>query len=147
MVTGFNITSGGSGYAEQPVVTIAPPPSNIVADTFWSNDLTSVAGSEPTAAVALPVSNGLYSLALGNTALANMAMLPGNQFENRPDVRLRVWFNDGTHGFQLLTPDQRLLAAPYAMSAGTANTVPDGAITAEKLADGAVASSKLADGA
>jgi len=149
IVTGVTITSGGSGYAEQPVVTIAPPPSNIVAETFWSNNLTSVAGSEPTAAVALPVSNGLYSLALGNTSLANMAMLPGNQFENRPDVRLRVWFNDGTHGFQLLTPDQRLLAAPYSMSAGiasTANTVPDGAITQNKLADGAVGATKLASG-
>ena len=26
------------------------------------------------------------------------------------DVRLRVWFNDGTNGFQLLTPDQRIAA-------------------------------------
>src|ERR671926_470107 len=40
--------------------------------TFWSNDGTSAAGGEPTAAVSLTVSNGLYSVLLGNTALTNM---------------------------------------------------------------------------
>ena len=33
--------------------------------TYWSNDGTSAAGSQPATAVSLPVSGGLYSLALG----------------------------------------------------------------------------------
>src|SRR5690349_2541319 len=40
--------------------------------TFWSNDNTSVNGSEPTNAVSLGVSNGLYSVLLGDTSLSNM---------------------------------------------------------------------------
>ena len=75
--------------------------------TYWSNDGTSTAGSQPTAAVGLTVSNGLYSVLLGDTSMVNMAAVPGSVWSNA-DVRLRVWFNDGANGFQLLTPDQRL---------------------------------------
>jgi hypothetical protein len=62
------------------------------------------------------VTKGLYSVLLGNTALANMtALLPSAL--DADDVRLRIWFNDGSRGFQLITPDQRLAAAPYALLA------------------------------
>ena len=107
--------------------------------TYWSNDGTSTAGSEPTTAVTLTVSKGLYSVLLGDATLPNMAIVPSTVFTN-PDVRLRVWFNDGTNGFQLLTPDQRIAAVGYAMIAGS---VPDGAITSTKIAAGAVDSSHL----
>jgi microcystin-dependent protein len=40
--------------------------------TYWSNDGTSTAGSQPTAAVTLTVAKGLYALALGDTTLTNM---------------------------------------------------------------------------
>ena len=96
--------------------------------TYWSNDGSSVAGSQPAAAVALPVTRGLYSLLLGDTALANMTAIPVSVWANA-DVRLRVWFNDGTNGFQRLTPDQRLAPSGY---------LSDGAVTAAKLAAGAV---------
>jgi formylglycine-generating enzyme required for sulfatase activity len=86
--------------------------------TYWSNDGTSAAGSQPTAAVALTVTKGLYSVQLGDTTLPNMTAIPATVFAN-PDVRLRVWFDDGTaNGSQLLTPDQRLAAVGYAMVAG-----------------------------
>ena len=107
--------------------------------TYWSNDNTSVAGSQPTNAVSLTVSNGLYSVLLGDIALTNMTIVPATVFANA-DVRLRVWFNDGTHGSQLLTPDQRIAAVGYAMIAGN---VPDGAITSTKIAAGAVGSTQL----
>lgn len=84
--------------------------------TYWSNDGTSTSGAQPTAAVTIPVTKGLYSILLGDAALANMTAVPAQVF-TRDDVRLRVWFNDGTNGFQLLTPDQRLTAAGYAMNA------------------------------
>lgn len=111
--------------------------------SYWSNDGTSTAGSQPAAAVTLPVVKGLYSVQLGDTTLANMTTLPATVFANA-DVRLRVWFNDGTTGFQLLTPDKRIAAVGYAMMAGT---VVDGAITAAKLASEAVTSEKIAGGA
>ncbi len=71
--------------------------------TFWSND----GSSEPAAAVTLVVTKGLYSVLLGDTALGNMTAVPAAAFTG-PDVRLRVWSNDGVRGSQLLTPDQRV---------------------------------------
>lgn len=98
--------------------------------SFWSHDGTSAAGSEPAASVSLPVVNGLYVVPLGDTSLAGMAAVPPSVFENA-DVRLRVWFNDGSNGTAQLAPDQRITSVGYAMMA---DTVPDGAITTAKLA-------------
>jgi hypothetical protein len=110
--------------------------------SYWSNDGTSSAGSQPTAAVTLTVTKGLYSVLLGDTALPNMTAIPNSVF-NHADVRLRVWFDDRTaNGPQLLTPDQRLAAVGYAMMAGN---VPDGVITGAKLAEGSIGTSQLAD--
>ena len=120
--------------------------------TFWSNDGTSANGGEPTAAVSLTVTKGLYSVLLGNATLPHMTVLPATVFTN-PDVRLRVWFDDGSHGSQLLTPDQRIAAVGYAMmseqaqTAQVAQTVPDGAITSAKIADRAVGSAQINGGA
>ena len=90
--------------------------------TYWSNDGTSTTGDQPTAFVSLTVVKGLYSVLLGDTALTNMTALPASVFSNG-DVRLRVWFNDTTNGFQHLAPDQRLAAAPYALVASTVDQV------------------------
>ena len=85
--------------------------------TFWSNDGT--ASGEPNNHLVLPVIRGLYSVLIGDPP---MTPLPVAIFTN-PDVRLRVWFNDGTHAFQLITPDQRLVAAPYALVAAQVDQV------------------------
>ena len=110
---------------------------------YWTNDGTHLDGTEPTAAVTLTVTKGLYSVRLGDNSIANMTALPGTVFTNA-DVRLRVWFDDGTHGSQLLTPDQRLGTVGYAFMA---DNIKDGAITSAKLGDGAVTSTKLGTGA
>ncbi|MBL9146370.1 MAG: tail fiber domain-containing protein [Verrucomicrobiaceae bacterium] len=96
--------------------------------TYWSNDGTSTAGSQPTSAVLLTVTKGLYSVLLGDTTLANMTAISASQLNNKADVRLRVWFNDGMNGFQLLTPDQRLGASGYAIVAGGVNLPAPGRI-------------------
>ena len=111
--------------------------------TYWSNDGTSVNGSEPSNAVTLTVTKALYSVLLGDTSIASMTALPSTVFNNS-DVRLRVWFNDGVHGSQRLTPDQRIASVGYAMIAGN---VPDGAITSAKIATGAVTNTQLGAGA
>lgn len=110
--------------------------------TYWSNDGTSSAGSQPTNAVSLTVSKGLYSVLLGDTSIPNMSVsVPASVFNNS-DVRLRVWFNDGTTGSQLLSPDQRIASVGYAAMA--ANIV-DGAITSAKIANGAVGTAQIAN--
>ncbi len=115
--------------------------------TFWSNDGTSVAGSEPTDAVLLAVGKGLYSVLLGDSTLVNMTGLPASVFAN-PDVRLRVWFDDGVNGSQLLTPDQRLAPAVYlADGAVTSASIADAAIVAAKIAPAAIDGTHVAPGA
>ena len=117
--------------------------------TFWSNDGT--ASGEPATAVTLTVVKGLYDVQLGDTSVTNMTTIPASVFNN-PDVRLRVWFNDGTaNGWQQLAPDERIASVGYAMVAAT---VPDGSITATKLApgvgdipNGSITADKLAPGA
>jgi hypothetical protein len=111
--------------------------------TYWSNDGSSSAGSEPTATVTLPVTKGLYSVLLGDATLTNMTLVPATVFANG-DVHLRVWFNDGLTGFQQLTPDRRIAAVGYAMMA---DSVVDGAVTTAKIANGAVTAQKIASGA
>ena len=108
---------------------------NAAGAAYWTNDGTLLNGTAPPdTAVALPVTKGLYSVLLGDTTIAYMTALPGTVFTNS-DVRLRVWFDDGTHGSQLLAPDQRLGTVGYAFMA---DNIKDGAITLDKLADGAV---------
>jgi len=111
--------------------------------TYWSNDGKGTGGNAPTNAVSLTVTKGLYSVLLGDATLANMTVVPSTVFNNS-DVRLRVWFNDGSTGWQQLTPDQRIAAVGYAMMAGS---VADGSITTAKIASGAVGTSQIASGA
>ncbi|MBK8092628.1 MAG: hypothetical protein IPK32_11775 [Verrucomicrobiaceae bacterium] len=109
---------------------------------YWGNaaDLAPADGV-PDASVSLPVTKGLYSVLLGDTSPPlNMTAIPASVWANA-DVRLRVWFNDGVNGTQLLTPDQRIAAVGYAMMA---DNVKDGAITAVKIAAGAVGTTQLA---
>ena len=138
----IQITDAGSGYTSQPVVTIAPPPPNILNSTYWSNAGDLAPGEVPGTAIALPVTNGLYSVQLGGVGMA-----PFNPDIFYTPLYLRVWFDDGVHGFQQLTPDQPLSAAPYALQARLAESVPPGSIGAFQLANGAVSALKLADGA
>ena len=103
--------------------------------TYWSNDGTSVNGSEPQASVKAPVSGGLYSLLLGNTAIPGMGAINPQVFSQHSDAKLRVWFSDGVNGFQQLSPDRPFASVPYAFSAGTAQsaTIADGSISKSML--------------
>lgn len=98
--------------------------------TYWSSG---------DSTVAIPVTKGLYSVLLGDTG---MNPIPASVFTHG-DVRLRVWFDDGTHGLLLLSPDSRIASVGFAMMAAN---VPDGSITGDKLASGAVGTEQLASG-
>ena len=85
------------------------------ATTFWSNDGSSTAGSQPVNASDVVVSSGLFSVRLGdNESYANMTDIPSAAFNSSPNGRfLRIWFNDGLNGFQQMTPDQPIQRALY----------------------------------
>lgn len=104
------------------------------AVSYWSNDGTNLNGTQPATAVRLTVTNGLYSVLLGDTTLANMTAIPASVFANS-SVWLRVWFNDGTHGPQQLAPDQRIASVGYAIVAGS---VTNGAVGLPQLGLGTV---------
>ena len=97
-------------------MTIAPPPASFVYGTFWSNDGSSVAGSQPSSGVALPVQQGLFNVFLGDTNLVNMMPITPPVF-SQSDVYLRIWFSDGVSAYTQLAPDQRLGSVGYAMTA------------------------------
>jgi len=152
-VTAIRVLNAGSGYTLVPQVRIDSPPVGLGFTTYWSNDGSSVDGGEPGGAVTVSVKEGLFTVRLGDAALANMTVIPAEVFTNS-DVRLRLWFSDGAAGFTRLTPDQRLSSVGYAMLAQRAVEVNvdtpqllDGAVTMEKLGNGAVGGSQLADGA
>lgn len=131
----------GSNYVSTPTVTIAPPPPAIVYTTFWSNDGTSANGSEPSAAVPVPINNGLFTVVLGDTTLANMEAIDASLF-NQPNLQLRIWFSDNGSSFSLLDPPQPLTAAPYSDYAVTSSNI-TGQILASQLS-GPIANNQLA---
>jgi hypothetical protein len=118
--------------------------------TYWSNDGTSTAGSEPTASVSVSVNGGLYSVLLGNSAIQGMNAIDPAVFQQHTDAKLRVWFNDGTNGFQQLTPDRSFASVPYALSAGSAGSanIAPGSINGSMLAPSLLSdlNSSISDG-
>jgi hypothetical protein len=132
------VTSGGTNFNGQgffKFALVGPAGTN----TFWSHDGTGAGGAAPGGQIGVPVSDGLFSVALGDTSIAGMQAIPASVFTNS-DVRLRLWFNDGVNGFAGLSPDQRITAAGYALAAGT---LPDGAVGTAQLANSAVIASKI----
>jgi hypothetical protein len=102
----------GNGYFKFAVVNAAGNAA------YWSNDGTSTGGGEPTAAVQLAVSDGLFSVLLGDTTLGGMTQALTAAVFSQPDRYLRVWFSASAGGpFSQLTPDTRIAAVPYALQA------------------------------
>lgn len=129
------INYDGTGHFKFALVTSA------AAETLWTNDGTNTGtpGGEPTAAVQITVTNGHYSLGLGDTALANMtSAIPASVFTENDQVYLRTWFSTDPPGtFELLSPDRRLTSTGYSMNAAEAAGVADGSITAADFDPGA----------
>jgi hypothetical protein len=85
--------------------------------SYWSNDGTSTGGGEPATAVVLPVSQGLFSVLLGDTTLVGMTDALTADVFSQPDSYLRVWFSSDNVTFNQLAPDTRIAAMPYALQA------------------------------
>jgi hypothetical protein len=146
-VTAISVDEPGGGYSEipPPVLQIAPPPEDIQTTTLWTHDGSSLGlgEKEPEKGIELPVTKGLYSVLLGDPAVAGMSALDGGLFARQADLRLRVWFSTDSENFTLLTPDQRIAAVGYALMA---DDVKDGAITGAKIAKGAITGENISPG-
>jgi len=88
----------------------------------WTNDGSRIgAAARPNNPVTLQVQGGVYSVRLGDNTLPSMVKIEAPVF-SQSDLRLRVWFDDGAHGVQQLSPDSVLTSAPYAYTALNAVT-------------------------
>ena len=77
--------------------------------TIWTNDGTTLDGSEPSSSIATTVTQGFFSVDIGDTSTPNMAALNPSLFNRDDKVYLRSWFSDGTHGFEQMHPDRRVV--------------------------------------
>jgi hypothetical protein len=86
---------------------------------YWTNDNTFVPGpGTPTAFVPITVTDGVYSVRLGDTSLTGMTNgIPTSVF-NDSNAALRVWFNDGVNGIQQFDPHP-LTTSPYSHRAAS----------------------------
>ncbi|MGD1992492.1 MAG: hypothetical protein PVI59_04785 [Anaerolineae bacterium] len=101
----------GTGYFKFAIVDAGG------TTTYWSNDGTSTGGGEPTDGTPLPVSDGLFNVLLGDTALNNMTEpLEAAAFDGA-ERYLRVWFSSDDVDYRQLSPDRRIAAVPYALQA------------------------------
>lgn len=82
---------------------------------FWGNSADNNSDGQPDTPVSVSVNAGLFTVFLGDTNLVGMSPLPVSVFTNA-SLHLRIWFNDGVHGIQQLTPDQVVASAAYALN-------------------------------
>jgi parallel beta helix pectate lyase-like protein len=76
--------------------------------SLWSNDLSSLNGSEPEDSIPVTVNHGIFNVMIGSSELS-MSPINRSVFNSPGDIFLRIWFSDGIHGFQPLLPDRTLL--------------------------------------
>jgi hypothetical protein len=112
-VLSAGVPFNGTGFFKFAVV-------NAAGDTsYWSNDGTSSAGSQPSANVPVAVSNGLFTVMLGDTSLGGMLSPLTASVFSAPDRSLRIWFSSNALAFTQLTPDQQIASVPFAFNAQT----------------------------
>ncbi len=86
---------------------------------LWShNGNSSGTNGEPNGFVSLAVTNGLYSVGLGDSSSPHfMVPISPGIFVDNSEVDLRVWFRDQANAFEQLSPDQRITSVGFAMVA------------------------------
>ena len=100
-------------------------------DTYWSNDLSSIDGSEPDTHIIVPFPerNGVFQVSLGSSAMAPI----GPEVFNKSETYLRIWFSPDGGVFEKLSPDEKISTVAYSFRSSVADTVSDGSLGFEKL--------------
>jgi hypothetical protein len=115
------------------------------ATNLWTNDGSAIGtNSRPDAAVEVSVVNGVYNVGLGDTSLPGMSALSPAVLDGA-EVLLSIWFDDGVHGIQYLTPSQTLHSTPYAFRALVAQEVDN--VDAARIVSGTLDLARLPQGA
>ncbi|MGB8168247.1 MAG: hypothetical protein WCF18_12190 [Chthoniobacteraceae bacterium] len=135
-ITNNGTSFSGTGQFRFLIYRDGMPPASL-----WSHDSSSLSGAMPATAVSLPVTNGLFAVGLGDTAVPGMTVpVPSPIFANA-SLRVRIWFSDGVIAPAVIA-DHAITSVGYAFFA---QSVADGSITSGKLATGAVNSTALAN--
>lgn len=112
----------GNGYFKFAIVNAAGN------TTYWSNDGTSVGGGQPSAAVPIAVSQGYFTVLLGDTSLSGMTQPLNPTVFAGPGRYLRVWFATASTGPFTQLSLVPIAAAPYALNAETVDGVDSDAL-------------------
>ena len=119
-VSSVTVQTPGSNFWVGAFVAIYPAPPVYSYYTYWSNNGLTDGDGQPTSPVALTLSAGSFSAALGGEGMVYLAP----EIFQQGDAQLRIWFSPSQEGpFQELTPAQPMTATPYAMVAAQAASV------------------------
>jgi hypothetical protein len=114
-VTTNNVAFTGTGKFKFALI------DGLNGPALWTHDGTSAGVShEPASSINLPVTRGIFSTLLGDRSIPGMTQALDPAIFASTDIRVRIWFDDGVNGSQLLTPDQKLSASSYAFNADRA---------------------------
>lgn len=89
---------------------------------LWSTGALAKETGIPVNEVRLPITDGIYTVTLGDTHLG-MPPLPRKLLASTDAFKLRIWFDDGTHGPTLVGDDQDVF--PLDVSTAAAPTAED----------------------
>ena len=127
MVSSIKVDTKGTKYTGKPTVIISQP-GLITAQkyiTYWSNDGTSVDGSEPSKSIPVSMNSGMFSVHLGDMTYGSAMKALTADLADKGPCKLKVWYSEKPEGpFLALDPDQLLggnLFAFYALRAGVAD--------------------------
>ncbi|WOO39909.1 tail fiber domain-containing protein [Rubellicoccus peritrichatus] len=103
--------------------------NSLGSTTYWSQDGTSTAGSEPTGSVDLYVDQGLFTILLGETSVSGQteSLITAAPYASSDILFLRVWYSSDGTTFERLAPDVRITGSMYALRALTADRLGDSA--------------------
>jgi len=116
----------GAGYFKFAIID---QPGGSATAAYWVNSGT-ISLTEPAEAVQVTVTNGVFSVKLGDTGITNMAALAESIFNNS-SLYLRVWFSTTNSNFEQFDSDIQLVSAGFSIKSAVA----DRALTADEVTD------------
>ena len=151
MVSSIKVDTKGTKYTGKPTVIISQP-GLITAQkyiTYWSNDGTSVDGSEPSKSIPVSMNSGVFSVHLGDMTYGSAMKALTADLADKGPCKLKVWYSEKPEGpFLTLDPDQLLggnLYAFYALRAGVADRLSASAkVVGTQIALGSIGAKHLA---